>query len=134
MITRREAAQRLDIPLEMAQRHSLPSRMTEAELAELEANPPIWLQQSRANRKSTARPVWVQLVCDVCGHTEAARPKKWWPAFTYLVCAHHDIDDLPAPASGAQRREFDGIGSRFIGIVDNAAENAADTGEHPGNP
>jgi hypothetical protein len=118
MITRREAAQRLDIPLEMARRHALPSRMSEAELADLEAHPPAWLQQSRANRKANTRPVWIQLTCDVCGYTEAARPKKWWPDFTYLACAHHDIDDLPAPAFGTERREFDGIGSRFIGIVD----------------
>ena len=45
MITRREAALRLDIPLEMAQRHDLPSRMTEAQLAEIETNPPAWLVQ-----------------------------------------------------------------------------------------
>ena len=31
------AALRLDIPLEMAQRHDLPSRLTEAELAEMGA-------------------------------------------------------------------------------------------------
>lgn len=118
MITRREAAQRLDIPLEMAKRHDLPTRMTEAEYADLDANPPAWLQQSRANRKSGTRPVWVELSCSVCGFSESARPKKWWPAFTYLVCSHHDIDDVPAPAAGIDRREFDGIGSRFIGIVD----------------
>lgn len=118
MITRHEAAQRLDIPLEMAKRHSLPARMTEAELSELEANPPAWLVQSRANRSSSSRPVWVQLTCDVCGYTEAARPKKWWPAFTYLSCSHHSIGDLPAVAAGMERREFDGIGTRFIGILD----------------
>jgi hypothetical protein len=118
MITRREAAQRLDIPLEMAKRHSIPPRMTEAEFAELDANPPAWLQQSRANRGKTTRPVWVQLSCHVCGYTEAARPKKWWPDFTYLSCSEHSIDDLPAPAPGMDRREFDGIGSRFIGILD----------------
>ncbi|MHA6668183.1 hypothetical protein ACX3O0_04885 [Homoserinimonas sp. A447] len=130
MITRREAAQRLDIPLEMASRHALPTRMTEDEFAELEAHPPAWLLQSRANRKATTRPVWVQLTCDVCRYTEAARPKKWWPAFTYLVCSHHDIDDLPAAASGTERREFDGIGSRFIGIVDSGAG----TEVHPDTP
>ena len=128
MITRREAAQRLDIPLEMAQRHELPARMSEAELAAIEADPPAWLQQSRANRKSTTRPVWVQLTCSVCGYTESARPKKWWPAFTYLACSHHAIDELPAPAADVDRREFDGIGSRFIGIVDSPAESS----DHPG--
>jgi hypothetical protein len=120
MITRHEAAQRLDIPLEMAKRHEIPARMSEAEFAELETSPPAWLQQSRANRNPGSRPVWVQLACSVCGYTEAARPKKWWPEFTYLACSHHPIDDLPAPAAGVERREFDGIGSRFIGIVDGA--------------
>jgi hypothetical protein len=117
MITRREAALRLDIPLEMAQRHGIPSRLSEAELAEIERQPPSWLAQSRANRTSS-KPVWVQLTCDVCGFTEAARPKKWWPEFTFLTCNHHGYDELPEPASGLSRSEYDGIGSRFIGIVD----------------
>ena len=119
MIGRRDAALRLDIPVEMARRHGIPPKLTEAEFAELEANPPPWLVQSRANR--TGKPVWVQLVCDVCGYTEAARPKKWWPAFTYLRCDFHDLDDVPAPADGKYREEFDGIGSRFVGIVDSSA-------------
>ncbi|MGO4691731.1 hypothetical protein [Glaciibacter sp. 2TAF33] len=118
MITRREAALRLDIPLEMARRHGIPSRLSPAEFAELEQNPPAWLQQSRANR--TGKPVWVELTCDVCGFSEAARPKKWWPAFTYLTCSHHAYDEVPEPADGLARREVDGIGSRFIGIVDEA--------------
>ena len=117
MITRREAALRLDIPLEMARRHGLPSRMSEAELADIDAHPPAWLVQSRANRTG-GRPVWIQLTCAICGFSEAARPKKWWPAFTYLSCSHHAADELPAPASGCSRSEIDGIGSRFIGIVD----------------
>ncbi len=68
MITRREAALRLDIPLEMAQRHGIPSRLSEAELTELDEHPPAWLVQSRANRTGK-KPVWVQLVCTVCGFT-----------------------------------------------------------------
>jgi len=120
MLTRRDVAQRLDIPLEMAQRHEIPARLTEAEFAELEAHPPAWLVQSRANRTGK-RPVWVQLTCDVCGFSEAARPKKWWPAFTYLTCEHHLIGDLPDAAPGTRRREYDGIGSRFVGIVDEPA-------------
>jgi hypothetical protein len=92
--------------------------MSEAQFAELEQNPPTWLVQSRANRKAGARPVWTQLTCDVCGFTEAARPKKWWPAFTYLTCDWHDIGDVPPAAEGIYRTEVDGIGSRFIGIVD----------------
>jgi hypothetical protein len=116
MITRREAALRLDIPLEMATRHGIPSRMTEGEFAGIEANLPAWLEQSRANR--TGRPVWVQLACDICGFTEAARPKKWWPEFTYLTCDFHRADEIPAPAPGLYRREVESIGSRFIGVVD----------------
>lgn len=121
MISRREAALRLDIPLQMAQRHAIPAKLTEAEFAELESNPPAWLVQSRVNRTG-ARPVWVQLTCDVCGFTEAARPKKWWPAFTYLSCEHHGIDELPLPAAGLSRFEVDGIGTRFVGIVDRVAD------------
>lgn len=115
-ITRREAALRLDISLEMATRHGIPARMTDREFAELEANPPAWLVQSRANR--TGKSVWVQLTCDICGYTEAARPKKWWPDFTYLTCDFHRADEIPQPASGLARREVDGIGTRFIGVVD----------------
>lgn len=121
MITRFEVAQRLDIPVEMARKHGIPGRMSEADLARIEEAPPAWLVQSRANRKPGARPVWVQLTCAICGFTEAARPKKWWPSFTYLSCSHHGADELPEPASGRVREEFDGIGSRFIGIVDSSA-------------
>lgn len=117
MITRRDAALRLDIPLEMAQRHDIPSRQSEAEFERFLADPPAWLVQSRANRTGK-RPVWVQLTCEICGFTEAARPKKWWPTFTYLSCEEHGADELPALAPGHTRGEFDGIGSRFIGIVD----------------
>lgn len=92
--------------------------MSEAEFAELQAHPPVWLEQSYANRARGGRPVWVQLTCSICGFAESARPKKWWPSFTYLTCTHHAADDLPAPAPGVERREFDGIGSRFIGVVD----------------
>jgi hypothetical protein len=116
VITRREAALRLDIPLEMATRHGIPSRITEQEFAELDANPPAWLLQSRANR--TGKSVWVHLTCDICGYSEAARPKKWWPAFTYLTCDFHRADEIPQPAPGLYRREVDGIGTRFIAVVD----------------
>ena len=117
MITRREAALRLDIPLEMAVRHGIPGRLSESELAAIEENPPAWLAQSRANRTG-GKKVWVQLTCDICGFTEAARPKKWWPDFAYLSCDFHGSDELPAPVPGLSRTEVDGIGSRFIGIVD----------------
>lgn len=101
----------------MASRHGIPARLSEEDLAELESNPPAWLQQSRANRTGK-RPVWVHLRCDVCGFTESVRPKKWWPPFTYVSCADHSPNDLPAPAEGTRRTELDGIGTRFVGIVD----------------
>jgi len=119
-ISRREAALRLDIPLEMANRHGLPSRMSEADLEAMRADPPPWLAQSWANRTGT-KPVWVQLTCDVCGFTEAARPKKWWPAFSYLTCDFHLADELPPVPEGMTRSEVDGIGGRFVGIVDQAS-------------
>lgn len=100
----------------MAVKHGLSARLAEAELGALEADPPAWLVQSRANR--TGKPVWVTLVCAVCGFTESARPKKWWPEFTYLSCDFHDIDELPAPAPGLFRDEMDGVGSRFVGVID----------------
>lgn len=116
MISLREAAQRLDIPIEMARRHGLPAFVSEQQLAQIEAAPPPWLAQSRANR--VGKPVWVELRCDICGITERARPKKWWPAFTYLTCVEHAASELPAVADGLRRSEIDGIGSHFIGVVD----------------
>ncbi|UVJ38284.1 hypothetical protein [Arthrobacter sp. CJ23] len=117
VISRRDAALALDIPMEMAQRHGIPSRLTEAELAELQNNPPQWLLQSRANRTGK-RPVWVHLSCAVCGYSEAIRPKKWWPDFSFVFCGHHRNSELPELYAGQVRSEFDGIGSRFIGVVD----------------
>ena len=123
MITRRVAAQILDIPLEMAHRHGIPSRLTDAELGELLDNPPQWLLQSKANRTGK-RPVWVQLTCAVCGFSEAARPKKWWPDFTYVICADHASEEIPPLGNGLVRSEYEGVGSRFVGIVDVAVPKA----------
>ena len=117
MLTRYEIAVRLDIPVEMARKHGIPGRMSEGEFEDMRDNPPAWLAQSIANR-TCKRPVWMQLVCDVCGYTEAVRPKKWWPAFTYVSCAHHSPADLPDPTGALARTEVDGIGSRFVGVVD----------------
>ncbi|MGP6178292.1 hypothetical protein ACTU6U_13445 [Microbacterium sp. A196] len=117
-ITAREVAQRLDIPVEMAARHGLDGGMSEESLAAIEQDPPAWLVQSRANRKKGARPVWATLTCVVCGFTESARPKKWWPEFTYLSCRTHAPQDVPAPAADQHRTEIEGVGSRFIGVVD----------------
>lgn len=117
MITRRDAAQRLDIPLEMATRHGLPTMLTEAQLTEIEESPPPWLVQSRANRTGK-KPVWVDLTCSVCGFTERARPKKWWPTFTFVSCALHQPSVLPRPLPGGRLEEIPGIGSRFVGWVD----------------
>ncbi|MGO2746615.1 DUF5997 family protein [Microbacterium sp.] len=118
MASAREVAQRLDISPEMAARHGLDAGMSEEAVAALEQDPPAWLIQSRANRTKGARPVWVTLKCDVCGFTESARPKKWWPEFTYLSCRVHAPQELPAPASNQHRTEIEGVGSRFIGVVD----------------
>lgn len=107
----------------MAHRHGIPARLDEADLARIEQDPPAWLAQSRANRTGK-KPVWVELCCEVCGFTEAARPKKWWPAFTYLSCDHHGADELPEPAAGLSRTEIDGIGNGFIGILDEAPSGA----------
>ena len=116
-LTRYEVAVRLDIPLEMAAKHGIPSRMSLSEVEALETMPPPWLAQSRANRTGK-RPVWMQLTCDICGYTEAVRPKKWWPEFTYVSCAEHSPADLPQPLGALARTEIDGIGSRFVGVVD----------------
>lgn len=98
-------------------RNGIPSRLSQAELDELDANPPAWLRQSRENRTGK-RPVWVKLTCEICGFSEDARPKKWWPNFTYLTCDYHNPQDLPDAAAGLSRTEVEGVGSRFIGIVD----------------
>ena len=123
MISRRDAAIALDVPMEMAQRHGIPKRMTEAELGEILDNPPAWLIQSRANRTGK-RPVWVHLECAVCGYEEAARPKKWWPEFTYVCCVHHEAREIPVLGPGLVRSVYDGVGSRFAGIVDAAVPEA----------
>ncbi|AZZ56005.1 hypothetical protein [Rathayibacter iranicus] len=120
MIPRREAAQRLDIPVEMAVRHGLPAKLSEEEFVALEQDPPPWLVQSRENRTGR-RPVWVTLVCVVCGRSEAARPKKWWPDFTFLACEDHPAGAWPPHPEGHRRDEYDGIGTRFVGVVDTPA-------------
>ncbi|MGL3148875.1 DUF5997 family protein [Microbacterium sp. A82] len=117
-LSKRDLAQRLDISLEMVSRHGLNDGLSEAELTALEQDPPAWLVQSRANRRKGARPVWATLTCVVCGYTETVRPKKWWPEFTYLSCRTHAPAELPALASDQHRTEIEGVGGRFIGIVD----------------
>ncbi len=91
--------------------------MTEAEFDAIDREPPAWLAQSRAYRTGR-KPVWVALECVVCGAAEAARPKKWWPAFTWVSCAEHSPDELPPIGPGLVRGEYDGIGTHFVGIVD----------------
>ncbi len=117
MLTRRDAALRLDIPLEMATRHGIPARLTEAELTAIEREPPAWLVQSRANRTG-AKKVWVRLECAVCGYAEDARPKKWWPEWTCLICDYHYVEQAPEPQAGTARHEVEGVGSRFVALVD----------------
>ncbi|MEY2848693.1 MAG: hypothetical protein RI885_1358 [Actinomycetota bacterium] len=117
MVTRREAAQRLDITLEMAHRHGIPATVSESELAAIETAPPAWLVQSRANRTGR-RPVWVTLTCVVCGRSETVRPKKWWQEFGLVACDDHDPDALPPVPEGMLRSEYDGVGNHFTGFVD----------------
>lgn len=116
-LNRRQVAQALNIPAEMAARNGIPSRMSAAAVAAIDANPPAWLAQSRANFTGK-RPVWVDLRCYLCDFLEVARPKKWWPEFTFVICDFHETDELPAPPAGWRRSEYDGVGSRFRGIVD----------------
>ncbi|MGP5196294.1 hypothetical protein [Arthrobacter rhombi] len=120
MMTRRDAAIALDIPLEMATRHGIPSRLEESHLAALQADPPQWLIQSRQNRQGK-RPVWVHLVCTVCGRAEAARPKKWWPDFDFVFCDTHSPSELPAVPAGRVRCEYEQVAGRLTGVVDEAA-------------
>ena len=130
MITRRQAALALDIPLEMATRHGIPARLTEEELDRMQTDPPAWLVQSRANRTGK-RPVWVELECVVCGYRENARPKKWWPEFSFLACADHALSELPPVPAGHARGEYDGIGTRFTGYVHVPADQVPGRSESP---
>jgi len=91
--------------------------MSEAEFRELNTNPPAWLVQSRANRTGK-RPVWVHLVCEVCGFSEYERPKKWWPTFDFVHCHSHSPAQLPKLASGKTRVEYQDISAHMFGIVD----------------
>lgn len=110
----------LDIPMEMAIRHDLPTRMTSAQYAELDRNPPAWLAQSRANRTGK-NPVWATLTCHYCDYSEQERPKKWWPEWAFLLCDHHATDVVPPPADGIHREAVFGIGTRFVALVDTPA-------------
>ncbi len=132
MVTRRAAAQKLDITLEMAHRHGIPATLSERELAAIENDPPAWLVQSRSNR-SGRKPVWVQLTCVIFGRSETVRPKKWWPEFTYVRCADHDPDDLPPVPARMLRSEYSGVGGRFDGIVDVQLEDGDGDGDGVGN-
>ncbi|WP_430593589.1 hypothetical protein [Humidisolicoccus flavus] len=107
----------LDISLEMAHKHGIPSQIESDELAKLQQDPPAWLAQSWANRTGK-RPVWVTLKCDVCGKTESTRPKKWWPDYTWLSCFDHPASAVPAAMPGMIRSEVEGIGSHYVAIVD----------------
>ncbi|MFF8818101.1 MULTISPECIES: hypothetical protein [Leucobacter] len=127
MPTRYEAAIHLDIPLEMAKRHGIPSQISKVELEKIAADPPAWLVQSRANRTGK-KPVWQTLTCAVCGVEEITRPKKWWPVFSLLACDTHEAGELPQPVVGAERSFVYGVGTSFFGVVD-AAPSA---GSHSG--
>jgi hypothetical protein len=117
MLTRREAAIRLDIPPEMAARNGIPTRISAAEVDRIDADPPAWLAQSRANRTGR-KPVWIALNCVVCDYSEVTRPKKWWPDFSFVACDHHDDGDLPPVRPAWARGRYEGIGTRFTGVLD----------------
>ncbi|WP_313813575.1 hypothetical protein [Glutamicibacter sp.] len=117
MMTRRDAAIALDIPLEMAKKHGIPGKISEADFRELNANPPAWLAQSRSNRTGK-RPVWIHLVCEVCGAEDYERPKKWWPTFDFVHCNIHSPAQLPKLEAGKTRVEYQDISARMFGIVD----------------
>lgn len=117
MMTRRDAAIALDIPLEMAKKHGIPGKISEADFRELNANPPAWLSQSRANRTGK-RPVWIHFTCEVCGAEDYERPKKWWPKFDFVHCNTHSPAQLPKLAAGKTRVEYQDISAKMFGIVD----------------
>src|SRR3954451_16956017 len=117
MLTRREAAIRLGIPPEMAARNGIPTRIDAAEVDRIDADPPGWLAQSRANRTGR-KPVGIALNCVVCNYSEMARPKKWWPEFSFVAFDHHDDEDLPPAGPGRVRGRYEGIGTRFVGVLD----------------
>ena len=118
MLTRRDAALRLDIPLEMATRHGIPARLSEAELAAIEQDPPAWLVQSRANRTGK-KPVWVHLECVVCGFAEDAQAEEVVAGVDVPARATTTAPTRsPEPAEGYSPTEVDDIGSRFIAMVD----------------
>ena len=121
MMSRRDAAIALDIPVEMAKKHNIPSKISEQDLRALQADPPAWLIQSRANRKPGARPVWVQLTCEVCGAVDFERPKKWWPEFSFAYCERHSPAQLSKPAAGITRVEYPQVSARMIGVVEEQA-------------
>lgn len=117
MMTRRDAAIALDIPLEMAKKHGIPGKISEADFRELNNNPPAWLRQSRANRTGK-RPVWMHFTCEVCGAEDYERPKKWWPKFDFVHCNTHSPAQLPKLEAGKTRVEYQDISAKMFGIVD----------------
>lgn len=60
----------------------------------------------------------MHLECVVCGFAEVARPKKWWPDWDHLMCDYHAPYQAPEPPAGFTRHEVEGIGSRFVALVD----------------
>ena len=83
-LNRRQVAQALGIPPEMATRNGIPSRMSAAEVAALDANPPAWLAQSRANftGKRPLPPVGAaaSTTASAAGSVESSIPKIPKPA------------------------------------------------------
>ena len=68
--------------------------------------------------------MWVHLECAVCGYEEAARPKKWWPEFTYVRRGHHAPDEIPPRVPGLSAANSTAWAAAFVGIADVAVPEA----------
>ena len=91
----------------MAKRHGIPPRLSEAELRRCRPTPRPGSSSPGPTARASA-PVWVHLTCAVCGFSEAARPKKWWPEFDFVHCEHHTTPTC-RPWRGRVRCEYEQI-------------------------
>ena len=111
---------RLDIPPEMAARNGLPSRRSaRSERGADRCRPARPGSPSPGRTERVGKPVWIELSCVVCGYSEMARPKKWWPDFSFVSCDHHREDDQPrVPPGPSARAATTASAARFVGVLD----------------